>query len=205
MDGASASSSEGGLNTIDRFASLRKRMRPQQMSNGFYHVENRVLLRSALIGRGNELMSMKPTYDAPTDVAAAELLAKEGPIDTESLRPGEPEPPLQHSSWESIASANKIVVRRPSHPASIVQAKLVDQFARRTAGRRGQTAKPGVIAKTFFECSGLFDDSIKAQAETYYQHNQPYGGRWRGSHVSASHPASGRRFNLKIPEPVTYS
>ena len=180
-------------------------MRPQQASNRFYHVENRVLLRGALTGRGNELMALKPTYDASTDEAAAETLRVEGPIDTRSLRPGEPEPPLQHNSWESIATAGKIKERRPSHPAAQAQAKLAKHFNHSTAVRRLDTARGGVIAKTFFECNGIFDDSIKAQAETYYQHNQPFGGRWRGSHVSQSHPTQGRRFDMKIPEPVSYN
>ena len=96
-------------------------------------------------------------------------------------------------------------MNRTVGPPAQAQAKLTKHFSHSTAVRRLDTARGGVIAKTFFECNGIFDDSIKAQAETYYQHNQPFGGRWRGSNVSQTHPTQGRRFDMKIPEPVSYN
>ena len=158
------------------FVQLNARMAPQRLSNAFYHTEKRVLLRGALTGRGTELISaLKPRHSCSVAEASREA--------------------ARQSILRNEAKRN--MTRQPT--------EIQQKFAAAQAKERQRHARGGVIARTFFESQGAFDDAIKGQAETYFEQNRPFGGRWKTGHVSASHPASGARYNLNIPEPVAYT
>ena len=158
------------------FTQLNARMAPQRLSNAFYHTEKRVLLRGALTGRGAELIStLKPRHSCSVADASREA-ARQSLLRNEAKRTS---------------------TRQPT--------EIQRRFATAQAKERLRHARGGVIARTFFESQGAFDDAIKGQAETFFESNRPFGGRWKTGHVSGSHPASGARYNLNIPEPVAYT